>query len=228
MTVMRACVTCGRPSPEGYCEQHRPKPWSTSRRRVGLSGSSEQKRRRRILRRHLGRCHVCGGPGADEVDHVVSLAEGGADSEDDLRARVAALGSGRSGAGASHRRFEAGDLLLRRTLRGCVVRPPELPSLVGRSLCVSGRIRARFRSCLKRLPTVGALSRTGADVRRSPAAWAVQKRHCNDSFGLSTRCSRAESARGVGVGPIQLETLDRPGGSLVFCTGSTPCPRGAI
>jgi 5-methylcytosine-specific restriction protein A len=30
-------------------------------------------------------CHVCGLPLADEVDHVIPLAEGGADDESNLR-----------------------------------------------------------------------------------------------------------------------------------------------
>jgi 5-methylcytosine-specific restriction protein A len=42
--------------------------------------------RRRILDRDMGRCHVCGAYGADQVDHVVSLKEGGSDSDDNLAA----------------------------------------------------------------------------------------------------------------------------------------------
>lgn len=83
MTILRACAKCGLPSPESYCPDHRPKPWEGSRRkeRIELSGSAEQKRRLRILERDLWTCHVCDGPGADQVDHVVPLAEGGADED---------------------------------------------------------------------------------------------------------------------------------------------------
>jgi 5-methylcytosine-specific restriction protein A len=83
MTVLRACVTCGRPSTASYCSEHKPKPWATSTRKeqVTLSGSAEQARRRRVLDRYLHCCHRCGGTGADEVDHVVPLAEGGADQD---------------------------------------------------------------------------------------------------------------------------------------------------
>lgn len=83
MTVLRACAVCAKPSPEPYCAAHKPKPWATSRRksRLTLSGSKEQARRRRILYRYLGTCHICGKQGADQVDHVVPLAEGGADDE---------------------------------------------------------------------------------------------------------------------------------------------------
>lgn len=83
MTILRACVTCGKPSRASYCPEHQPKPWATSTRkqRTTLSGSAEQARRLRILARDLGTCHVCGKLGADEVDHRVALGEGGADTE---------------------------------------------------------------------------------------------------------------------------------------------------
>ncbi|CAN5794309.1 HNH endonuclease signature motif containing protein [soil metagenome] len=86
MAVLRACVRCGRPSPESYCDEHRRKPWATSTRRqhVGLSGSAEQARAKRILERYLHCCHVCGGVDADQVDHVIPLAEGGPDDESNL------------------------------------------------------------------------------------------------------------------------------------------------
>lgn len=86
MTVFRACVICGVPSPNSHCSKHKPKPWATSRRRdkVKLSGSAEQARRKRVLERFLFCCHVCGKVGTDhtmDADHVVSLGEGGADDE---------------------------------------------------------------------------------------------------------------------------------------------------
>lgn len=49
-------------------------PWST-RTRESIPGWSTI--RRRILERDNGVCHVCGGDGADEVDHVTPVAEGG-------------------------------------------------------------------------------------------------------------------------------------------------------
>lgn len=49
------------------------------------SGSREQKRARHVLLAHDGLCHVCGHHGADQVDHVVALTEGGADTLDNLR-----------------------------------------------------------------------------------------------------------------------------------------------
>lgn len=38
-----------------------------------------------MLFEHGGVCHVCGGPGADEADHVVPLAEGGPDTLENMR-----------------------------------------------------------------------------------------------------------------------------------------------
>ena len=88
MTILRVCVTCGVPSRETHCPEHKPRPWATSRRRqrVTVSGWEEQRRAKRVLARYLGACHVCGrsAPPADQVDHVVPLAEGGADDETNL------------------------------------------------------------------------------------------------------------------------------------------------
>lgn len=86
MTILRSCATCGVPSPEPYCPAHKPKPWATSRRREHLTvtGTAERKRREKILKRDMGICYVCDQPGADQVDHVVPLSEGGADEEHNL------------------------------------------------------------------------------------------------------------------------------------------------
>lgn len=68
------------------CSVHAKKPWAGSRRRERtMSGSRQQRRAQAVMRLHDGICHVCGHPGSDEVDHVVSLAEGGADTMDNLR-----------------------------------------------------------------------------------------------------------------------------------------------
>jgi 5-methylcytosine-specific restriction protein A len=84
--ILRACVTCGKPSRSGYCDEHKPKPWQTSRRRERrrVSGWEEQRRRQRVLAKFMGACHWCGRKGATEVDHVVPLAEGGSDTEQNL------------------------------------------------------------------------------------------------------------------------------------------------
>lgn len=85
--ILRACVKCGKPGPKNYCDEHTPKPWGTSKRgqKVKLSGSAQQARRIRILDRYLNCCHKCGkvfDPTDLEVDHVVPLSEGGADTDE--------------------------------------------------------------------------------------------------------------------------------------------------
>lgn len=37
------------------------------------------------MRKHNGICHVCHQPHADEIDHVIPLAEGGTDDDDNRR-----------------------------------------------------------------------------------------------------------------------------------------------
>lgn len=37
------------------------------------------------MRKHHGICHVCHLPYADEIDHVIPLAEGGTDTDDNRR-----------------------------------------------------------------------------------------------------------------------------------------------
>lgn len=65
--------------------------WANSRtRHLRLSGRALQQRNRRILRRDASICHLCGLPGADVVDHVISLAQGGLESDANLRAAHAA------------------------------------------------------------------------------------------------------------------------------------------
>ena len=77
MTVLRACVKCGRPSRDGYCSQHRPKPWSTSQRRqrMGLSGGAWATLREQVLARDMGCCYLCDKLGADQVDHLGRSSE---------------------------------------------------------------------------------------------------------------------------------------------------------
>jgi 5-methylcytosine-specific restriction endonuclease McrA len=74
--VKRVCPKCGRIG----CELHKPKPWdrTTPRDRQKRSGSREQKINRAVMFKYHATCHVCGKGGADEVDHVIPVGEGGA------------------------------------------------------------------------------------------------------------------------------------------------------
>lgn len=69
------------------CPVHPAKPWSgsTRRRRIGKSGWQQQRDAKRAMQLHGGICHVCGLPGADEVDHVIPVGEGGPDAPENLR-----------------------------------------------------------------------------------------------------------------------------------------------
>lgn len=67
---------------------HARKPWTGSARDHGqrISGGRRQARARRIIDRDDTVCHVCGYPGADEADHIVALAHGGADTVENMAA----------------------------------------------------------------------------------------------------------------------------------------------
>ncbi len=68
------------------CAEHTEKAWASSTRSERtISGSAQQKRAARIMRLHDRVCHVCRRPFSDQVDHVIPLAEGGADTDDNLR-----------------------------------------------------------------------------------------------------------------------------------------------
>ena len=42
--------------------------------------------RKRILKRDAGICHICGGEGADQVDHLLNVAAGGSHDDHNLAA----------------------------------------------------------------------------------------------------------------------------------------------
>lgn len=83
MAVERVCSRCGRIG----CVEHTPKPWASKQGRGNRmrSGSREQRVNRGVMAAHDGVCHVCGKHGADQIDHVVPLAEGGADGPENRR-----------------------------------------------------------------------------------------------------------------------------------------------
>lgn len=69
------------------CPEHTPKPWANAEHRRPdhtTNGWARQKRNAHILRRDHGICHVCGNPGATQVDHVIPEAEGGTSADSNL------------------------------------------------------------------------------------------------------------------------------------------------
>lgn len=55
---------------EGRCEKHQRPPWQGSWRKQTLP-KDWNTRRLIVLRRDQGTCYLCGGEGADTVDHVI-------------------------------------------------------------------------------------------------------------------------------------------------------------
>lgn len=81
----RPCRIPGCPNGQD-CNEHTPTPWVASRRKERVSSGWQQQRdNARILRTHQYRCHVCGQIGAMQVDHVIALAEGGEDTDENKR-----------------------------------------------------------------------------------------------------------------------------------------------
>jgi len=65
------------------CPVHKRESWAGSQRRRrmgGTSGWQQQRDARTVMDRDRGVCHVCHRPGADRVDHVVAVADGGLDT----------------------------------------------------------------------------------------------------------------------------------------------------
>lgn len=67
---------------EGRCPLHQRK--RPKRTTVTVSGWEEQRRAKRVIERDGGVCWVCGLMGANEADHVIPLAQGGADDESNM------------------------------------------------------------------------------------------------------------------------------------------------
>lgn len=60
--------------------------WSGSTRGRTTATAAWRRLRAEILERDGGRCYLCGGLGADTVDHKVSVANGGSDDPSNLGA----------------------------------------------------------------------------------------------------------------------------------------------
>jgi 5-methylcytosine-specific restriction protein A len=81
------CPTPGCPELQPCPAHGRTHGWGTSRRKDHRAGTGwdEAASAKRIIRHYGGICHVCHQPGADQVDHVIPLAEGGTDTETNKR-----------------------------------------------------------------------------------------------------------------------------------------------
>ena len=83
------CTTPGCPN-LNPCPDHPRTTWPNAKQRrrnqgATLTTSQEAARRRRIMQRHRSICHVCHEPFADQIDHVIPLAEQGPDTDNNLR-----------------------------------------------------------------------------------------------------------------------------------------------
>lgn len=84
-----SCVECGTPITGGpYCEAHKPKPRESSRAayRAGYRDPNYHRERQAALTRSKGACELCGRRVARlEVDHIVPLRDGGANTRANLQ-----------------------------------------------------------------------------------------------------------------------------------------------
>lgn len=67
----------------GYCKWHQPVPFAGAVREV-IPGWTRL--RAQVLQRDKQVCYLCGGPGADEVDHILPVSEGGSSKPYNLAA----------------------------------------------------------------------------------------------------------------------------------------------
>lgn len=58
--------------------------WAGSKRGAATASRRWRSLRAYVLQRDGGICYLCGGLGADTVDHIVSVANGGTDALDNL------------------------------------------------------------------------------------------------------------------------------------------------
>lgn len=68
----------------GRCDEHQRPAWAgrpSVRERYGLSGSAQQKLHQAVLRETGAICYWCGQPGADQVDHLVEVEDGGSKTD---------------------------------------------------------------------------------------------------------------------------------------------------
>jgi 5-methylcytosine-specific restriction protein A len=65
----------------GRCDDHLPKAWagrSSPRERYGMSSGTMRALKRQVMARDNGCCYLCGGEGAEELEHKTPISQGGA------------------------------------------------------------------------------------------------------------------------------------------------------
>lgn len=65
---------------DGRCEQHQRPAWRNRTKwseRYGMSWDTWLRLCKQVMERDERRCYICGGDGADQVDHIVPISEGG-------------------------------------------------------------------------------------------------------------------------------------------------------
>lgn len=80
------CAKCGTPCYGGRCPRHPARNEAERSARRGSSGWTRQQVNAEIIAKDGGRCYICGGYGANEVDHIVALGLDGTDTVDNLAA----------------------------------------------------------------------------------------------------------------------------------------------
>lgn len=65
----------------GRCDEHQPQPWagrSSPRERYGMSSGTMRALKRQVMARDNGCCYICGGEGAEELEHKTPISQDGA------------------------------------------------------------------------------------------------------------------------------------------------------
>ena len=77
---------CRRLSTTGWCDEHKSEPWGSTHKPTRLRGRRSQDRRKRIAERDGFCCQICGRVTAVGIaDHIIPLAFGGEDTEDNMQ-----------------------------------------------------------------------------------------------------------------------------------------------
>jgi hypothetical protein len=122
-----------------------------------------------------------------------------------------------------------GDLALRRSHRSRIIELAELCSLVGCRRPAPGSKRAQARGRLDRRSAVRALVTVITDASRNVGpGLAGRAAHVRHSSAASYPVQPLGNGLGRGgEGQVNVEPLDRRGGALASCTGSTLSPERA-